>query len=247
MLPSKQLNAAKARLEYSKSRLLQSEANNTKAQKDLARYKELVEKDEISKQQYDSAVAQADSTKADVASAQASIIEAQHNVDSGNASIEQARARLLSAEVTAQQSQQTAGDQRAAIAARAKSSEAKVLERQAALDIAHLNVKYTILTAPVTGVVTKKNAEPGQRVQPGESLMVLVPLDDVWVTADFKETQLKKMRVGQRVEIEVDAYGGRKFQGHVDSIAAVSGSKTSLLPPENATGNYVKVVQRVPR
>ncbi len=191
-------------------------------------------------------LAQAEANQADVASSQASIIEAQNNVDSANANFQQARARLGSADVTAQQSQQTAPDQQAAIAARAKSSEAKVQEKQAALDMANLNLKYTILKAPVSGVVTKKNAEPGQRTQPGENLMVLVPLDDVWVTANFKETQLKKMRVGQKVQIEVDAYGSRKYEGHIDSIAAVSGSRTSLLPPENATGNYVKVVQRVP-
>jgi membrane fusion protein (multidrug efflux system) len=241
-----QLNAAQARLQYAKSRLAESQANNTKAQKDLARYKELVDKDEISKQQYDAAVAQAESTKADVDSAQASIVEAQHNVDSASATLQQARARLASAGVTAQQSQLTAPNQEAAIAARAKSAAAKVLEKQAAIDMVKLNLTYTILNAPVTGVVTRKNAEPGQRVQPGEQLMTLVPLDDVWVTANFKETQLKKMRVGQKVQIEVDAYGGRKYDGHIDSIAAVSGSKTSLLPPENATGNYVKVVQRVP-
>jgi membrane fusion protein (multidrug efflux system) len=124
--------------------------------------------------------------------------------------------------------------------------QAKVLQRQAQVDQAQLNLGYTILRAPVAGVVSKKTAEPGQRVQAGEQLMSLVPLEDVWVTANFKETQLKRMRVGQRVEIEVDAFGGRKYVGHIDSIAAASGSKFSLLPPENATGNYVKVVQRVP-
>ncbi len=120
-------------------------------------------------------------------------------------------------------------------------------QSQANLDQAKLNVGYTVIRAPVDGVVSRKNAEPGMQVAPGQQIMALVPLDDVWVTANFKETQLKGMRVGQRVEIEVDTYGSsRKYRAHIDSIAAASGAKFSLLPPENATGNYVKVVQRVP-
>lgn len=241
-----QVNAAKARLETAKSRLAESDANYTKAQQDLRRFKELVDKDEISKQQYDAAVASSDSAKADVDTQKSSINEAQHNVDVALASLEQAKARLNSALVTELQSQQSAPKQVAAIEARYKSNEAKVLERQAALDQAKLNIQYTIITAPVAGLVTKKSVEVGQRIQPGEQLMTLVPLDDVWVTANFKETQLKRIRVGQKVEIEVDAFGSRKYQGHVDSIAALSGARSSLLPPENATGNYVKVVQRLP-
>jgi membrane fusion protein, multidrug efflux system len=241
-----QVNAAKARLETAKSRLAESDANYTKAQQDLRRFKELVDKDEISKQQYDAAVASADSAKADVDTQKSSINEAQHNVDVAEASLEQAKARLNSALVTEQQSQQSAPKQVAAIEAHYKSNEAKVMERQAALDQAKLNIQYTVIAAPVAGLVTKKSVEVGQRIQPGEQLMTLVPLDDVWVTANFKETQLKRIRVGQKVEIEVDAFGSRKYQGHVDSIAALSGARSSLLPPENATGNYVKVVQRVP-
>jgi membrane fusion protein, multidrug efflux system len=131
--------------------------------------------------------------------------------------------------------------------ARYKSAQAQVKQRQADLDQAKLNVGYTVLRAPVDGIVSRKNAEPGMQVSPGQQIMALVPLDDVWVTANFKETQLRKMRVGQKVDIEVDTYGSsRKYRGHVDSIAAASGAKFSLLPPENATGNYVKVVQRVP-
>ncbi|MBV9158609.1 MAG: HlyD family secretion protein, partial [Acidobacteriaceae bacterium] len=103
------------------------------------------------------------------------------------------------------------------------------------------------IRASVDGVVSRKNAEPGMQVSPGQQIMALVPLDDVWITANFKETQLRKMRVGQKVDIEVDTYGSsRKYRGHIDSIAAASGARFSLLPPENATGNYVKVVQRVP-
>ena len=156
------------------------------------------------------------------------------------------QARLASAGVTEMQSVENAPRLNSAIEARLRSSQAKVQQKQAAVDQAQLNLDYTILRAPVAGMVSKKSAEPGQRVQVGEQLMSLVPLEDVWVTANYKETQLKRMRVGQKVEIEVDAFGGRKYNGHIDSIAAASGSKFSLLPPENATGNYVKVVQRVP-
>lgn len=114
------------------------------------------------------------------------------------------------------------------------------------MDQARLNLEYTTVKAPVRGTVGRKSVEPGQVIAPNQNLMSVVPLDDVWITANFKETQLAKMRVGQRVEIEVDTYGGRTFHGRVDSIAPATGSRFSLLPPENATGNYVKVVQRVP-
>jgi len=241
-----QVDAAKARLDTAKSRLAESTANYVKSGQDLKRFKELVDKDEISKQQYDAAVAAADSAKADVETQKSNINEAQHNVDVALAGLEQAKARLNSAFVVEEQSQQSAPKQVAALEARYRSNQAKVLERQAALDQAKLNVGYTIIMAPVAGLVTKKSVEAGQRVQPGEQLMTLVPLDDVWVTANFKETQLKGVRVGQKVEIEVDAFGGRKYHGYVESIAALSGARSSLLPPENATGNYVKVVQRVP-
>jgi len=241
-----QLDAAKARQDSAKSHLAEAEANNVKAQRDVERYKALVEKEEVSKQQYDAAVAQAAANQAVVDSARASIVEARHNVDVAAASLEEMNARLSAAKVSAQQSFENAPRLNSAIEARYRSAEAKVGQRQAQVDQAQLNLDYTILRAPVEGLVSKKSAEPGQRVQAGEQIMSLVPLDDVWVTANFKETQLKRMHVGQKVEIEVDAFGGRKYIGHIDSIAAASGSKFSLLPPENATGNYVKVVQRVP-
>jgi membrane fusion protein, multidrug efflux system len=126
-----------------------------------------------------------------------------------------------------------------------KSREAEVREAQADLDQALLNYGYTKITAPMRGVIGKKNVEPGQRVQPGESLLAVVPLDDVWITADFKEDQLRRMRPGQPVDIHVDALG-RVFKGHVEGLGSASGERFSLLPPENATGNYVQVVQRIP-
>jgi membrane fusion protein (multidrug efflux system) len=241
-----QVSASKARLDTARSRLAEAEANYVKAQRDEERYKLLVEKEEVSKQQYDTAVAQADANKAEVESARSAIVEAQRNVDAAEATLEEMNAKLASADVTATQSAENAPRLNSAIEARLRSAQAKVLQKQAAVDQAQLNLDYTILRAPVAGMVSKKTAEPGQRVETGEQLMSLVPLDDVWVTANFKETQLKRMRVGQKVEIEVDAFGGRKYSGHIESIAAASGSKFSLLPPENATGNYVKVVQRVP-
>lgn len=129
--------------------------------------------------------------------------------------------------------------------ARAESAEANALKKKAALDQAQLNLEYTKIIAPVSGVVSDRTVEMGQNVAPGQELMKLIPLDDVWITANFKETQLREMKVGQRATLEVDA-NGRSYEGKVDSIAGASGARFSLLPPENATGNYVKVVQRIP-
>ena len=125
------------------------------------------------------------------------------------------------------------------------SREAEVKQAQAELDQALLNYSYTKIIAPMSGVIGKKSVEPGQRVQPGESLLAVVPLDDVWVTANFKEDQLRRMQTGQPVDIHVDALD-RTFKGYVDGLGSASGERFSLLPPENATGNYVKVVQRIP-
>jgi membrane fusion protein (multidrug efflux system) len=242
----RQLDAANARLESAKAQLAQAEANNEKAQKDLVRYKELVQKDEISQSQYDAYVAAAQASAAQVATGRAGVNEAMHNVDVAHASVLQARARLNSAAVSERQSQTSAPRQQANSKAQYEAAIAQLKQRQAALEQAKLNLDYTALRAPVSGLVSRKNAEPGMRLSPGQQVMAIVPLDDVWITANFKETQLKRMRVGQDVEIKVDAYGGRRYRGHIDSIAAASGAKFSLLPPENATGNYVKVVQRVP-
>ncbi len=241
------VDAARARISSANSDLAQAQANYVKSQKDLVRYRDLVSKDEISKQDFDAAVAAADANAAQVESARSSITEAQHNLDQAIAQVAQAKARLASALVQQRQSQQIRPQQVAASQARFKSAQAQVRQRQADLNQARLNIGYTVIRAPVDGVVSRKNAEPGMQVSPGQQLMALVPLDDIWVTANFKETQLRKMRVGQRVEFSVDTYGSsHKYVGHVDSIAAASGAKFSLLPPENATGNFVKVVQRVP-
>jgi len=241
------VDAARARLTASNASLVQNQANYVKAQKDLARFKDLVSKDEISKQEYDAAVAAAEANAAQVDASKAAIVEAEHNLSQATAQLDEAKARLATAVVQRRLSEQIKPKQEAVSEARYKQAQAQVQQRQADLDQAKLNIGYTILRAPVDGVVSRKTAEPGLQVSPGQQLMALVPLDDIWVTANFKETQLKKMRVGQLVDIKVDAYGGsRHYRGHIDSIAGASGARFSLLPPENATGNYVKVVQRIP-
>ena len=235
-----QVNAANARLASAKAKVAEAQANSEKAQKDLVRFKTLVDKDEISKQQYDSAVAAAQAMAAQVDTVQAGVTEALHNVDVAKAKLGQAHARLNSAQVGQRQSQQSAPKQQAAIEARYKAAQAAVQQKQTAIEQANLNLGYTAMRAPVSGLVSKKNAEPGMIVTPGQELMALVPLDDIWVTANFKETQLNRMRVGQQVEIDVDAYGGRTYRGHIDSIAAASGAKFSLLPPKTRPGTMSK-------
>ncbi len=241
------VNVARTRIDSANFALAQAQANYLKSQKDLVRYQDLVKKDEISKQDYDAAVAAETANSAQVDSAKSAITEARQSLDQSMAQLGQAKARLSTALVQQRQSQEVRPKQVAVSQARFKSAQAQVRQRQADLNQAKLNLGYTIIRAPVDGIVSRKNAEPGMQVAPGQQIMALVPLDDIWITANFKETQLRKMRVGQKVEIEVDTYGSSyKFRGHVDSIAAASGAKFSLLPPENATGNFVKVVQRVP-
>lgn len=237
--------AAKARLSSSRARLAEAQANETKARQDLGRMKQLVAKDEVSQQQYDAAVAAEAGTSASVDSARANVTESQQSVSSAQAQLAQAQAILTEAQAGARTAE-TAPEQIAVMRARANSAKAQVELAQAALDQAKLNMQYTTIKAPVSGIVSEKSVEVGQVVQAGQPLLAIVPLNDIWVTANFKETQLKNMRPGQRAVITVDATGGRKYYGRVESIAAATGARFSLLPPENATGNYVKVVQRIP-
>jgi membrane fusion protein (multidrug efflux system) len=236
--------AQTADLAWAQANVEKSEANAELAKADLARYRPLMEKGEISKQQYDAAKANADATasalKADkerLAQAQRNVDVAKAQLDAAKARVEQAKAELASARANVKQVSMKAADAQAKIA--------KVEQARAALEAAQLNLSYTDITAPVDGVATHKQVEPGQIVQAGQGLLVVVPLESVWVTANFKETQLKNMKPGQKAEVKVDTYG-KTFSGHVDSIAGATGSVLSLLPPENATGNYVKVVQRIP-
>jgi len=231
-------------LAWAQANIEKSKANAQLAQADLERYRPLMQKGEISKQQFDAAQANADATasalKADqekLAQAQRGVEIAKAQLDSAKARVDQARAGIISARADTKQVVMRQAD--------SQGKTAKVQQARAALQAAQLNVEYTTLLAPVDGVVTHKQVEVGQIVQQGQGLMVIVPLQDVWVTANFKETQLRAMKPGQKVEVKVDTYG-KTFSGHVDSIAGATGAVLSLLPPENATGNYVKVVQRVP-
>jgi membrane fusion protein (multidrug efflux system) len=225
----KQLTAAHAQLEA-------AEANDVRAQDDLHRYKLLVDKREVSQQIYDQALATAKSSTATVSAARASESAAQQFV-------QQTRSRLAQADANHQYAQ-TGPQQVSSTRARARAAIADVEQRRALLEQAQLNLGYTKIVAPVTGEVNK-TVVVGMNVQDGQQLLTVVPLDEVWVTANFKETQLKHMQVGQRAEIHVDS-SGRTLKGHVDSIAGATGPLFSLLPPENATGNYVKIVQRIP-
>ncbi len=225
----KQLTAAHAQLE-------QAQANDVRAQDDLHRYKLLVDKREVAEQVYDQAVATAKSSTAAVAAASANEAAAQQFV-------QQARSRVVQA-VASHQTAETGPQQVSSGRARARAAIADVEQRRALLEQAVLNLQYTKISAPVTGEVNK-TVVVGLNVQPGQQLLTVVPLDEVWVTANFKETQLKHMRVGQKAEIHVDSTG-RTLKAHVDSIAGATGPLFSLLPPENATGNYVKIVQRIP-
>ncbi len=241
----KELLAAQARFRLAQARVGEAQANSTKDTRDLDRMKQLIAKDEISQQQYDAAVAAAEAGRATVESAQAAVFEAEHGVAASQARVSQARAEFQKAQAEAQAAQ-SAPQQVTISRAQAQSAEARVQLAKGTLDQARLNMEYTSVKAPVSGMVSKKTVEAGQVVQAGQPLMAIVPAKDIWVTANFKETQLADMHPGQPAAISVDAYGGRVYNAHVDSIAPATGAKFSLLPPENATGNYVKVVQRVP-
>jgi membrane fusion protein, multidrug efflux system len=236
--------AQTADLAYAQANVNKSMANAALAQADLARYKPLMERDEISKQQYDAAKANADSTASALKADQEKLVQAQRNVEGVKAQLDAAKARVLEARAGVEGAQANK-KQVGMRTADAQAKVAKVAQARAALDAAQLNLSYTDVVAPVDGVATHKQVETGQIVQAGQGLLVVVPLQDVWVTANFKETQLKYMKPGQKAEVKVDTYG-MTFSGHVDSIAGATGGVLSLLPPENATGNYVKVVQRIP-
>ena len=231
------VGAAQQNLEAAKAALVQAQANAEKTDADLERYKQLVAKEDISRQQYDQAAAAAKANRAAVVSATAA-------VQSTEQAFHQAEGKLLQSQADLRNAQ-TAPQQISLTRAKADAADAQVMQRRAQYAQAELNVSYTVIRSPVTGIVGKRSVEVGQNVSVGQELVDVVPLDDIWVTANFKETQLAHMRPGQPVEIKVDAYG-RSWKGHVTNLGGGTGSVFSLLPPENATGNYVKVVQRVP-
>jgi membrane fusion protein, multidrug efflux system len=225
----KQFAAAHAQLEA-------AEANDVKAQDDLHRYKLLVDRREVSQQIYDQALAAAKSSTASVAAARA-------NESAAEQFVHQARSRLTQADANYQYAE-TGPQQVSSTKSRAQAAIADVEQKRALLQQAELNLQYTKIVAPDSGEVTK-TVVVGLNVQPGQQMLTVVPLQEVWITANFKETQMKHMRPGQRVDISVDS-SGRTYKGHVDSIAGATGPLFSVLPPENATGNYVKIVQRIP-
>ena len=236
--------AQTADLAYAQANIEKSRANAELAKADLARYTPLLQKGEISKQQFDASKANADATASALVADQQRLAQAMRNIDITKAQLDAAKARVEQAQAGVFSAH---ADQRR-VAMRSADAEAKVagVERaRAALQAAQLNLSYCNIIAPVDGVATHKTVENGQIVQQGQGLLVVVPLKDVWVTANFKETQLRYMKPGQKAHVKVDTYG-KTFDGHIDSIAGATGAVLSLLPPENATGNYVKVVQRVP-
>ena len=239
------VEVARTRLVTAQARQREAAANASKATKDVERLKPLLAKDEIAQQQYDAAVAAAASNTASVDSAQAQVTEAELGIRVAESRVAQAGVGRQQASAQLKEAQ-TAPEQVTASRARLAAAEAKVRQNEAMVKQAELNLEYTTVKAPVKGIVSRKGVEVGQVIQQGQPLMTVIPLDRIWITANFKETQLEQMRPGQRVKIEVDAYGGREFSGKVESLAAATGSRFSLLPPDNATGNYVKVVQRVP-
>ena len=241
----KEIDAAHARASAAEAQLRQAEASQKNATQDLERYRQLVEKDEISKQQFDAAVTSVSASTAAMEAAKAAVAAARQEAAAAESRLEQAQARLLQAQAE-QRSAETAPERVAVTQAQAKGAEAKMRLQQAMLDQAQLNLGYTTVKAPVDGIVSKKTVEVGMNVAAGQPVLALVPLNDLWITANFKETQLENMRAGQEAAISVDTFDGHEYHGAVESIAAATGETFSLLPPENATGNFVKVVQRIP-
>ncbi len=233
----RQVDAARSQLEQAKDQVLAAQSQAKRSRDDEGRSAELIRRDLIARQEFDHAVADAQSTAAQLAAAHATEQSMSAALRQAESQLEEARARLVSA--------RAAPDQVAYSRSQAEQVKAQVAQLEAAVRQAELNLSYTKIYAPESGRITRKSVEPGAYVQAGQTFFSIVP-DRVWVLANFKETQLRYMRPGQPVTIKVDAYPDKVFKGHVDSIQAGSGAAFSLLPPENATGNYVKVVQRVP-
>jgi membrane fusion protein, multidrug efflux system len=227
----------KATLDASEARLAQAQANFTRAEADRQRYAKLLAKHEISQSEYDRVATEADTDKSAVVAGKAEIAAAKQRVSAAQSRLIQRKADVLAAG--------SAPQQIASSKAKAAAASSDAVRARAQLTTADLNLGYTKIVAPVSGIIGRKTVEAGQRVQPGQQLLTIIPVDDLWITANFKETQLRKMKPGQPVTIHADATG-EDYRGHVDDLAGATGSRFSLLPPENATGNYVKVVQRLP-
>jgi membrane fusion protein (multidrug efflux system) len=236
--------ASTSELAVSRADIDAKQATAERARADRARMEPLAAKDEISKQQFDAYIAAARVADSDLIAAQQKLANAESQASSSKAAMNAATARIAAARASFEEAQANR-DQVHISSAQAGSASAAVLQARANLEAAELQLSYTTIIAPVDGVVTKKNVQIGQIVQPGQSLMTLVPMSDVYVSANFKETQLAQVKAGQRADVYIDMYD-QTFEGVVDSVSNATGSRLSLLPPENATGNYVKIVQRIP-
>ncbi|MGD0668911.1 MAG: HlyD family secretion protein [Bryobacteraceae bacterium] len=236
--------ASSSDLAYAEANVRARQASNDRAQADLARMKPLVDKAEISQLQYDAYVASAKVADSELKAAQEKLASARKDAAIKEASLAAAGTRV--AQAKAQLSASVANRKQVAVrTADVGTAQAAIEDKRAALEAAELQLSYTTITAPIDGVVTHKSVEVGQMLQPGQGIMALIPLNDTWVVANFKETQLAQVHAGQRAEVQVDMYS-TTVDGHVDSISGATGASMSLLPPENATGNFVKVVQRIP-
>jgi membrane fusion protein, multidrug efflux system len=235
---------ATANLLQAKAELAAKRATNDRAQSDLKRYEPLVKTGDVSKFQFDAVDAAARVAESDLAAAEQQLAAAQQNVEIARVTTNSAKARETRSQSLLLESK--AREQQVPITQAAYKSALAATERaKAALDQAQLNLDYTTIRAPISGQVTQLTVHLGQYVVPGNLLFTLVPLDQVYITANFKETQMDHVHPGQRARIHVDTYG-RDFDGVVDSIAGAAGSRQALLPPQNATGNFIKVVQRIP-
>jgi membrane fusion protein (multidrug efflux system) len=252
------IETARANLEQARAQVNAAQAELVRAQADVTRYQQLYSKDEISKQRLDQAIATARTAEAQVQAAQNKVAAAESQVNemqsahtTASETARRAQSQVGSAQAQVNEAlgrlaQANTGRQQVAVSqAQADTAGASIEQLQAVLDQAELELSYTKIYSPDSGRVANKSVEQGALVQAGQPLLAIVP-GDVWVTANFKESQIGRMQPGQPVEISVDAYPGKSFKGHIDSIQPGTGARFSLLPPENATGNYVKVVQRVP-
>jgi membrane fusion protein, multidrug efflux system len=246
-LESKRAVTAAARAEVTAA-----ESAQRKARRDLERMQALMKNDYVSRREFDDATAALEA-------ADAALEAAQRRLNSAEKDVQQTEAEVASKVLAIEQSRQRVAEVRGTLArvesqqqtvsvkvAELARAEAQLRAAQADLAVAELNLEHSTVRAPIDGVVSKRSVEVGQIVQPGQPLLALVPLQDVWVIANFKETQLTRIRPGQRAEVRIDTYPDTVFVGTVNSLSAGTGSRFSLLPPENATGNWVKVVQRVP-
>jgi membrane fusion protein (multidrug efflux system) len=236
--------ASSSELGFARADVDAKRATSDRARADLARMAPLVAKDEISHQQFDAYEAAARVASSDLTASEQKLANAEKQAQGSQAAMHASLARVGAARAALEQAR--ANRRQVGISsAQAGTASAAILQARANLEASQLDLGYTTLAAPIDGVVTRKAVQLGQIVQPGQSLLTIVPLKDVWVTANFKETQLANVHAGQRAEVGIDMYG-RSFEGRVDSIAGATGTKLSLLPPENATGNFVKIVQRIP-